>query len=142
MSKPRSYREPALAGAVYPWRITMPAIRKLAREIAEKFRPEKIILFGSYAYGTPHQDSDVDLLVIMPARDSSALAVRILERIDPPFPVVHAQLGRTPNARSGDRPHSETLASGITWSFSGCRGLPLSKQDGDQASGATVAAFG
>jgi hypothetical protein len=31
--------------------------------IAEKFHPDKIILFGSYAYGTPHEDSDVDLLV-------------------------------------------------------------------------------
>ena len=29
------------------------AIRKLAREISERFRPEKIILFGSHAYGTP-----------------------------------------------------------------------------------------
>ena len=87
MSKPRTKRESASAATVYPWRITMPAIRKLAREIAVKFQPEKIILFGSYAYGSPHQDSDVDLLVIMPARDSSALAVRILEHTDPPFPV-------------------------------------------------------
>src|SRR5512138_1670811 len=33
--------------------------------IVSKLRPEKIILFGSYAYGTPTPDSDVDLLVIM-----------------------------------------------------------------------------
>src|SRR4051794_31061312 len=46
--------------------VPLRAIRKLAREIAEKFRPERIILFGSHAYGTPHADSDVDLLVIMP----------------------------------------------------------------------------
>ena len=30
------------------------------------FQPERIILFGSYAYGTPTEDSDVDLLVVMP----------------------------------------------------------------------------
>ncbi len=48
-------------------RVPLSAIRKLVQEIAEKFRPEKIILFGSYAYGKPHRDSDVDLLVIMPA---------------------------------------------------------------------------
>lgn len=29
------------------------------------YQPEKIILFGSYAYGKPHKDSDVDLLVVM-----------------------------------------------------------------------------
>jgi predicted nucleotidyltransferase len=34
-------------------------------EIARRFRPKKIILFGSYAYGKPTEDSDVDLLVIM-----------------------------------------------------------------------------
>ncbi len=34
---------------------------------AQQFRPDKIILFGSYAYGTPNEDSDVDLLVAMPA---------------------------------------------------------------------------
>lgn len=33
--------------------------------IVSKLNPEKIILFGSYAYGTPTPDSDVDLLVIM-----------------------------------------------------------------------------
>ena len=87
MSKPRTKREPASAAMVYPWRITMPAIRKLAREIAAKFQPEKIILFGSYAYGTPHQDSDVDLLVIMPARNEIDQAVRVRQATDHPFPL-------------------------------------------------------
>jgi predicted nucleotidyltransferase len=53
------------------------AIRRFARQIAERFRPEKIILFGSYAYGTPHNESDVDLMVIMPAYDVVAQAIRI-----------------------------------------------------------------
>ena len=46
-------------------RISMRAIRSLARRIAEEFQPEKIILFGSYAYGKPEPESDVDLLVVM-----------------------------------------------------------------------------
>lgn len=46
--------------------IPMKVIRRFARQVAERFDPEKIILFGSYAYGTPHADSDVDILVIMP----------------------------------------------------------------------------
>ncbi|NJK35254.1 MAG: nucleotidyltransferase domain-containing protein [Oscillatoriales cyanobacterium SM2_2_1] len=40
-------------------------LQDLAQQIAEKFQPEKIILFGSYAYGEPDQDSDLDFLVIM-----------------------------------------------------------------------------
>jgi hypothetical protein len=42
----------------------MAEIRRFARQVAERFQPEKIILFGSHAYGTPHADSDVDILVI------------------------------------------------------------------------------
>ena len=44
---------------------TQQKIRALAREIASQFQPEKIFLFGSYAYGDPSRDSDVDLLVVM-----------------------------------------------------------------------------
>lgn len=40
-------------------------IRDFCNEVAKKFRPRKIILFGSYAYGQPTVDSDVDLLVVM-----------------------------------------------------------------------------
>src|SRR5262249_36050138 len=67
--------------------IPMRVIRRYARAIAEEFRPDKIILFGSYAYGTPHQDSDVDLLVVMPARDRHAQSVRIRWRLAAPFPL-------------------------------------------------------
>ena len=35
--------------------ITMAAIRRYARQIAEQFQPEKIILFGSFAYGEPDE---------------------------------------------------------------------------------------
>jgi uncharacterized protein len=38
-----------------------PAVERIVREL----NPEKIILFGSYAYGNPTPDSDVDLLVVM-----------------------------------------------------------------------------
>ena len=38
------------------------------KKIAETLKPEKIILFGSYAYGTPTPDSDVDLLIVMKTR--------------------------------------------------------------------------
>jgi predicted nucleotidyltransferase len=62
-------------------------IRRFARQVAERFRPEKIILFGSYAHGRPHADSDVDILVIMPARNQLDQAVKIELACDPPFPL-------------------------------------------------------
>jgi predicted nucleotidyltransferase len=46
-------------------RIPQEAIDDVVRQIVEKFKPNKIILFGSYAYGIPTQVSDVDLLVVM-----------------------------------------------------------------------------
>jgi predicted nucleotidyltransferase len=45
--------------------VPMSAIQEIVDRIAEKFNPEKIILFGSYAYGAPRRGSDVDLLVVM-----------------------------------------------------------------------------
>src|SRR5262245_29655910 len=66
--------------------VSMAVIRRYAREVAERFDPEKIILFGSYAYGQPHEDSDVDILVVMPAaRNEIDQAIRIDRVIDPPF---------------------------------------------------------
>jgi uncharacterized protein len=61
-------------------------IRAYARRIAREFHPEKIILFGSYAYGSPTEDSDVDLLVVMPHKGRSVQqAVRINLRLQAPF---------------------------------------------------------
>lgn len=40
-------------------------IRQVCDRIAETYHPEKIILFGSHAYGRPTPDSDLDLLVVM-----------------------------------------------------------------------------
>lgn len=52
--------------ATQSWRpVPMSAIRALVQRIVQRFHPEKVILFGSYAYGRPRPESDVDLLVIM-----------------------------------------------------------------------------
>ncbi len=66
--------------------ITAQQISDLAEKIREQFAPEKIVLFGSYAYGTPNPCSDVDLLVVMPYEGGGiAQAVRILQAVMPPF---------------------------------------------------------
>lgn len=43
-------------------------IERIVRKIAEGYHPLKVILFGSYAYGTPHRDSDIDMLIIKETR--------------------------------------------------------------------------
>src|SRR2546422_1627835 len=68
-------------------KVRMRVIRRFAREVAQRFRPEKIILFGSYAYGQPHADSDVDILVVMPARSERNQAAKIRLAIEAPFPM-------------------------------------------------------
>ena len=64
-------------------------IRAYSQAIARKFRPRKILLFGSYAYGEPTESSDVDLMVIMSrTRDrGERMSVRILHAIPRDFPL-------------------------------------------------------
>ena len=45
-------------------------LQEISERIGQAFDPERIILFGSYAQGCPTEDSDVDLLVIVPQSDS------------------------------------------------------------------------
>ena len=68
--------------------VAMRDIQALAGRIAEHFRPDRIILFGSHASGTPTGDSDVDLLVVMPYTGKSwRQATEIRGRIRPGFPL-------------------------------------------------------
>ena len=88
MNKPKANPAPYVQPYRYPSpNIPLAAIRRFARRIAERFRPEKIILFGSYAYGTPHADSDVDILVIMPARNEHDQAFKIRCAVPTQFPM-------------------------------------------------------
>lgn len=56
-------------------------ISKLVERIKERYKPKKIILYGSYAYGVPDEDSDIDLLIIKETKERSIdrrIAVRRL----------------------------------------------------------------
>jgi predicted nucleotidyltransferase len=44
-------------------------LNQMTQCLVEEFQPEQIILFGSYAWGTPNEHSDIDLLVIVPHSD-------------------------------------------------------------------------
>jgi predicted nucleotidyltransferase len=64
-------------------RIPAQAIDETVRQIVEKFRPQQVILFGSYARGKPRPESDVDLLVVMdtPLKGSEQ-AVQICQAVE------------------------------------------------------------
>jgi uncharacterized protein len=75
--------------------IALSQIEAFSEQIAAKFQPERIILFGSYAYGQPNEDSDVDLLVILPFEEMPVQkAISIRQQINYPFPL--DLMARTP----------------------------------------------
>ncbi len=59
-------------------------LAEMTRRLVAEFQPEQIILFGSHAWGTPHDDSDVDLLVIVSQSDEKPIqrAVRAQNCMD------------------------------------------------------------
>ena len=69
----------------------MPSIKQIkafSNKIAREYHPEQIVLFGSYAEGTPTPDSDVDLLVILPFKGRTVdKTVEMRLKFHPPFPI-------------------------------------------------------
>ncbi|MEW5692115.1 MAG: nucleotidyltransferase domain-containing protein [Candidatus Hydrogenedentota bacterium] len=72
--------------------ITQEQIDEIKRKIVESFKPQKIILFGSYATGTPQKDSDLDLLIIkdsdLPAHIQNRNVRKILADLKVPVDVI------------------------------------------------------
>jgi uncharacterized protein len=96
--------------------VTRAQIRAFSDAIAREFQPRKIVLFGSYAYGRPTPDSDVDLLVIMPFdRKRGRKSLEIRQGIEANFPL--DLIVRTPEfiaqrLKWGDCFTAEILAKG------------------------------
>jgi uncharacterized protein len=66
--------------------VAMTDIQAIADHIAREFAPERIILFGSYAYGAANTDSDVDLLIIMRFEGNGFWkSLEITNRVNPSF---------------------------------------------------------
>lgn len=66
-------------------------IERMLQKLVAEYAPQKVVLFGSYAYGTPGPDSDIDLLIIKetPERflDRWVTVQRILTGTHRTFPV-------------------------------------------------------
>jgi len=82
--EPRATYRVAPARASFK-RVTRKQINAVVQKIVQEFNPEKVILFGSYAYGKPTVDSDVDLLIIAESTERPA------QRATRAYRVVHGK---------------------------------------------------
>jgi predicted nucleotidyltransferase len=98
------------------FQITENDIQALTQDIVRRFNPERVILFGSRAYGIPREDSDIDLLVVMKFEGRPfRKALEILSAIDFRKPL--DLLVKTPDEiekryKMGDTVVSEALDNG------------------------------
>jgi predicted nucleotidyltransferase len=67
--------------------VTSRFLREIAQKVVRSFRPKNIILFGSYAYGKPTPDSDLDLLIVMESKDRPAERIRKVSDLFDPRPM-------------------------------------------------------
>jgi predicted nucleotidyltransferase len=98
-------------------RVTPSILSAITQRIVAAFKPTRIILFGSHAYGSPGPNSDVDLFVIMNSRESMARRIRrVAEVAHVPFlpmdVLVYTPAEIRERLRLGDSFISEILAKG------------------------------
>ena len=68
--------------------VTVNEIKSFCHRLAVEYRRSRIVLFGSYASGQTHPDSDVDLLVVMPFKGSGvSKAAEMIRKLVPSFAV-------------------------------------------------------
>ena len=94
-------------------------IRRIVDKIVREYRPEKVILFGSYSSGTPDRDSDIDLLIVKETGDRQidrevavATIVSDRKRLTPFDPHVMTPAEVTERLRIGDQFVREILDKG------------------------------
>lgn len=72
--------------------VTQDQIDEIIKELVKNFKPQKVILFGSYANGTPTEESDLDLLIIkdsnLPSRLQNRKVRKILSGLKVPVDVI------------------------------------------------------
>lgn len=56
-------------------------VEKIKQVIVSKYHPKRIVLFGSYAWGKPNKDSDIDLLVVKEATQPRPLREQAIYKI-------------------------------------------------------------
>lgn len=56
-------------------------LKEITDKIVKEYQPEKIILFGSYAWGKPTKDSDVDLFIVKESTENKLERIRTVRKI-------------------------------------------------------------
>jgi predicted nucleotidyltransferase len=82
---PLTLNEAILRHPRHPVHRIADALIPYLERILQQVRPDQIILFGSYAYGEPTSDSDVDLLIVKPIEESPAADATQIRRIVRPL---------------------------------------------------------
>jgi len=77
--------------------VTMAQIEELGRRIGQKFHPERIVLFGSYASDQATEDSDVDLLVVAETSLPPHECYAAVRRLAADFPASFDIIVKTPD---------------------------------------------
>lgn len=116
-------REDILCDTRYPVHRIADQLRPYLQILVEQFQPEQVILFGSYAYGEPTPDSDVDLLVIKDISGSPVVEATNIRRAVRPLRHTVANLPldimvRTPDdwlrrIKNGGAFHTEIANRGV-----------------------------
>jgi predicted nucleotidyltransferase len=78
-------REDVLSDPRYPVHRIADQLRPFLKVLVERFRPVQVILFGSYAYGEPGPDSDIDLLVVKPIMETAVADATEIRRVIRPL---------------------------------------------------------
>lgn len=96
--------------------VDVSTIQKMGRKIGAEFKPEAVVLFGSYAYGKPSADSDIDILVVVPQdRTDSHLAAQIRLALPSQYPIdviVHSRRRLHERLKQNDVFFSEIMEKG------------------------------
>jgi len=116
-------REEVLCDSRYPVHRIADQLLPYLQILIEQFHPERVILFGSYAYGDPTPDSDVDLLVVKPIQEGRVkdkVAIRrawwplLLGRHPLPFDLLLKSPEEFANSRTQfSGYHAELLSKGL-----------------------------
>jgi uncharacterized protein len=77
-------------------------LQSAVNRLVANLEPERIILFGSHAYGSPGPDSDIDLLIIMNTEEGPAERIRTVSRLLSPRPFPVDIVVRTPSELARD----------------------------------------
>lgn len=88
--------------------ISQKTIDRIIRTIVDHIHPQKIFLYGSYAYGRPTEDSDLDIVIIKDSDLPRYKRARAIHRLFNPYPCPMDILIYTPQEaeRFGDYPSS------------------------------------